>query len=193
MHAFLICGNNPTEKIAQLAKEKKTKVLEFNLQKVEDIKELQSFTKLTLQEPTAILIRNIDMASSEAQNAFLKDLEEPQKNLMYFLTTKSENSVIPTIVSRCQLIVLNNSQLILNNSTQEFLEASESEKLTLISDIKDRGEAVDFVTNLILTKHQKLTDVSDAEFIEKAQKTLNALQGNGNVQLQLLSLVVNLN
>jgi len=39
----------------------------------------------------------------EAQNSLLKLLEEPPRNIIFILITKSKNSILPTILSRIQL------------------------------------------------------------------------------------------
>ena len=75
MHAFLLVNNDPIE----FAKKQHAKVIPFTLQKIEDVRELKKFVKFSLSEKTAILIENIDTATPEAANAFLKNLEEPTK------------------------------------------------------------------------------------------------------------------
>lgn len=50
------------------------------------------------------LIKNIDVSTDEAQNKLLKVLEEPPKNVYFFLSAKSEEKVLPTIKSRCDKI-----------------------------------------------------------------------------------------
>lgn len=50
------------------------------------------------------LIKDVENMTLEAANAFLKTLEEPTKGVHFFLTTTSLHSLLPTIVSRCQLI-----------------------------------------------------------------------------------------
>jgi len=42
----------------------------------------------------------------EAQNAFLKTLEEPPERTIIILTAPSIDSLLPTIISRCQIIYL---------------------------------------------------------------------------------------
>ena len=78
--------------------------MEFSIKSIDQVRELGRFSRLALTKPTTILIKNIDNASNEALNAFLKDLEEPQTNLSYFLTAASIYKVVPTISSRCQII-----------------------------------------------------------------------------------------
>jgi DNA polymerase-3 subunit delta' len=51
-----------------------------------------------------IIISEIERMRKEASNAFLKMLEEPPEGVMFILTTDNANMLLPTIISRCQLI-----------------------------------------------------------------------------------------
>ena len=50
------------------------------------------------------LIFNVDMMNTEASNSLLKTLEEPLPGTILLLTTSAKDQLLPTIVSRCQLI-----------------------------------------------------------------------------------------
>ncbi|HSX18078.1 MAG TPA: AAA family ATPase [Candidatus Saccharimonadales bacterium] len=51
-----------------------------------------------------VIIENAQHLSIEAQNALLKILEEPNDDTVFILTAPNEQSLLPTIVSRCQTI-----------------------------------------------------------------------------------------
>lgn len=51
------------------------------------------------------ILESVDKMTLEAANAFLKGLEEPPPQVIFILTTSSLEGVIPTIVSRCQIIL----------------------------------------------------------------------------------------
>jgi DNA polymerase-3 subunit delta' len=51
-----------------------------------------------------ILIMNADKMNEEASNALLKTLEEPLQNTSLILTTSNKDALLPTIISRCQLV-----------------------------------------------------------------------------------------
>jgi hypothetical protein len=51
-----------------------------------------------------IIIHDFDTATFEAQNAFLKILEEPPVRTIIVLTAKSKNLLLSTVLSRCQII-----------------------------------------------------------------------------------------
>ncbi|MFA6930136.1 MAG: hypothetical protein WCT05_07395 [Lentisphaeria bacterium] len=57
------------------------------------------------------LISSADCLGDDAQNAFLKTLEEPYRNTMLLLLTTRPRKLLPTIRSRCQtLLLLQNRQ-----------------------------------------------------------------------------------
>jgi DNA polymerase III delta prime subunit len=201
MHAYLIVGDREESliKANELAVKLKTKILEFPLNKIADTRELRKITKLTFNTLTAIFVNSIDLATEEALNAFLKNLEEPQENIYYILTASNLRNVIPTIASRCEIIKLpSDKQKSIDTNSDKFLRKSAGEKLAFIDRIKDREEAKEFVQNLIEasrfnllnSKKGRLKTVSDLEIL---LKTLNNLKSNGNVGLQLSNMTIGLN
>ncbi len=76
--------------------------------KVESIRELQHSLALTPYEAShriALLLR-FHEANASAQNALLKTLEEPAPKVVLILTADSVENLLPTIVSRCEVIRL---------------------------------------------------------------------------------------
>ena len=129
MHAYLIVGTDPVAidaKINQLVKMLGAQALEFPLKKISDVRSLQSYAKLSLNKPQALIIKNIDAATIEALSAFLKNLEEPQQNLKYILTAESTHNQLQTIVSRCQVIRVDSGKLRVDSENAEnFLKMSQ--------------------------------------------------------------------
>ena len=200
MHSFLIVGNNSEiveNKISELLKKYSLKRIDFDGQKIEEIRKLNSFTSLSLKDKTAIIITNIEKSTNEAANAFLKSLEEPQDNLYFLLTTSSIHKVLPTIVSRCQIIYVSQKRVPEDVSNLEkFLNMKPSEKLFFLDRIKKRDEAIYFFENLMFFIHQKIKEGEVnlnifSKILEIAQETLSRLEKNGNVNIQLTYFVVN--
>lgn len=50
-----------------------------------------------------IIIEDGDSMTHQAQDAFLKTLEEPEGNNIFIVLTENYNTLLPTIVSRCQV------------------------------------------------------------------------------------------
>mgnify|MGYP001944682352 FL=1 len=72
--------------------------------KIEQIRLLKEQSEYSQNGNLVWLIKDVDNMTPQAANAFLKTLEEPVKGVYFFLTTTSLHSLLPTIVSRCQLI-----------------------------------------------------------------------------------------
>jgi len=76
--------------------------------KVGQVRELQHEVSLTPYEAhyrVAILLR-FEEASTSAANALLKTLEEPPPQVKIILTAESAERLLPTIVSRCEVLRL---------------------------------------------------------------------------------------
>jgi len=67
---------------------------------IDQIRELYALTKTG--SSLTIIIKDAHIMRTEAQNAFLKLLEEPPKNTFFILTADSADSLLETIRSRCQ-------------------------------------------------------------------------------------------
>ena len=52
------------------------------------------------------IIQDCDTMNENAQNAFLKTLEEPPEKCLFILTTGRPGALLPTIRSRCQILTL---------------------------------------------------------------------------------------
>lgn len=74
--------------------------------KKEQILYLQrEYVKTTLEEgPKVYIIDAIDKMSTSAANSILKFIEEPEPNVYTILITDQLHQILPTIISRCQVI-----------------------------------------------------------------------------------------
>ncbi len=192
MHAFLVVGEADNY-INSLSGKK----IDFGLSGIDDVRELNNFTKLKISEETIIVVKDFDKANEETQNAFLKALEEPQEKLKYVLTVQNIDRVLQTIVSRCEVVDVYSMPNVVSSEdrekTEKFTNLPVGEKLKITSKINKREEAVEFVKNLILVNHEIfLKNPEMMNFLGNANKTLMNLEANGNVQLQLTNFVAGL-
>ena len=77
--------------------------------KKEDVLNIESRFEKTAFETKGIMIYIINIVENmtvEAVNSILKFIEEPESEIYAFLTTNNINNVLPTIVSRCQVLTL---------------------------------------------------------------------------------------
>ncbi len=73
---------------------------------IETIRELYRAARAKQESRQVIIIERADGMSLEAENAFLKLLEEPRDGLTFILTAENVGSLLPTILSRVQQIAL---------------------------------------------------------------------------------------
>ena len=161
--------------------------MDFPLLKIDDVRNLNNLLRLSFSEPTLIVSENVEEATEEALNAFLKNLEEPQPNIYFALTASSTRKVLPTIVSRCQIIKSKYrvSSIEYPKEISEFLSMTPSQKLAFFDRMKERNKAIEFIESLIFFLHDK----GDLTNMELLIKTLTRLKGNGAVNLHLLNLI----
>ena len=81
---------------------------EGNRLKIDQVRELQHTLSLSPVEGRwrVCIITDFQTATTQAANALLKTLEEPPSRVVLLLTATDADLLLPTIVSRCQLIAL---------------------------------------------------------------------------------------
>ena len=78
------------------------------------------------------ILHLIENMTIEAINSILKFLEEPGQKVYAFLTTNNENAVLPTILSRCQVLRLKliDKQIVIKTAIEEGVEKKDAELLS---------------------------------------------------------------
>jgi DNA polymerase-3 subunit delta' len=103
--------------------------------------------------PKIGLVAQAEKLTIEAQNALLKVLEEPIGDSVLILAAPRKENLLPTVVSRCQLIALPEKAEIelsqeeikkLSQELEKFLKSSPGKRIQLVNDIKTRDEAIAF-------------------------------------------------
>ncbi|QMT60472.1 DNA polymerase III subunit [Legionella sp. PC997] len=74
--------------------------------KIDQIRELQSYAYLTPQRAKhrLIVIESADRMNTAAANSLLKILEEPAPQTIFLLLARQLSTVLPTVLSRCQIV-----------------------------------------------------------------------------------------
>ncbi len=103
--------------------------------KKEDVLNIESRFEKTAFETKGIMIYIINLVENmqiEAVNSILKFLEEPEGEVYAFLTTNNVNNVLPTIVSRCQVLNLKSQdrQEVIKEALEMFIEQEDAELLS---------------------------------------------------------------
>ena len=106
--------------------------------KVDQIRDLQHGLSLAPYDGNyrIALILRFEEANQQASNALLKTLEEPPRNVILLLTAESAERLLPTIVSRCEVIRLRPvPSAVLNEGLQSnwLVQPDEADLLTHLS------------------------------------------------------------
>jgi len=168
-HAYLFSGQEKLGKktiaiefVKWLFKEPPTKILvgghpDFVLVKpmgreiqISQIRELcwKISLKPSISQIKAAIIDQAHLMNEEAQNCFLKTLEEPKGKTLLILITNQPEFLFPTILSRCQLIKFYPVKRIEieNYLKNQGISESEVKEITDISSGMP-GVAIDFISN----------------------------------------------
>lgn len=170
-HAFLLLGNNTSIPLTYLAmslicdeqlaceqcndcrkvKENKySDIIRFNGKessiKKADIEYIQdTFIKSSLEGKAKIyIIENIENSTTEAMNALLKMLEEPTEGIYAIFTAKNASRVLPTILSRCQVIDIkpDSKDVIINSLINDGISKETANILAQLSSGIDEAKAL---------------------------------------------------
>ena len=129
------------------------------------IDQIREATKFLFKKPLshknkAVVIVNAHLLTHQAQNAFLKTLEELPVYAFVILGSKTEAALLSTVVSRCKLIKDRSAEgLALERPTPSpFTSMSIGERLSLAAQIakKEKGELIETLEDWILYERQTL-------------------------------------
>lgn len=73
---------------------------------IETVRSLYQRTRTRQEGRQVVILDGAEAMGIEAQNAFLKLLEEPRDGVVFILTTPNEDALLPTIHSRAQSITI---------------------------------------------------------------------------------------
>lgn len=210
MQSFIIVSKDiqkAKELVQAMAKERKISKFDiFSLETekavgIADIRGLskQIFLKPMQGEQKMVVLEAFFGITVDAQNAFLKVLEEPPLSTTIIILANS-NFFLPTILSRCLLIELDKEISIDKTEEKEILEIISrletqgvGERLKLAQDLaKDKQQTLIFLEKLIIitrnqmVKNQQLSLGKNLEVLQKYYKELK--QSNVNLRLSLENL-----
>lgn len=141
-----------------------------------------------------MVINQFHTATKEAQNAFLKTLEEHSSSVHFILVVQNVHTILPTVVSRCRLVQLDKHTD--KSSSPDKLPIGDlfakKDVLAVLSDktlsVKTTDQALMIIDSCIAYARSRLiTDTGKAaQFLKKALELRSLLiRNNTNPQLSL--------
>lgn len=179
MTSFLIINKNKesrSEYISNLCKQNAIRTFDITIIEkdetkqslgIDDVKQMQKklFLKPLHSKTKAVILEDAQSLTTEAQNAMLKVLEEPPEHTLLILSADSEEGLLPTIQSRCQIVKL-------KEEGKAFSEKEEQEVRNFIDTLnhlsnpqalkiaetmaKDKQKALDWIERVILIIRENL-------------------------------------
>ena len=135
--------------------------------KKEDVLNIENRFEKTAFETKGIMIYIVNQVENmrvEAVNSMLKFLEEPESEIYAFLTTNNVNNILPTIVSRCQVLPLISMprDKVIRDAQGLLIEQDDAE---LLSYFYNDGELI----------YDFLMDEEESDNYKEAKKALDGL------------------
>lgn len=213
MSSYLIIGGNEQQRQEEIARiSQRYQVSRFDQIKlpegrIDQVRQLQHQLHLKSYS-SKVRLAIIDQAEKltiPAQNALLKLLEEPPANAMIILASPTVNPLLPTVVSRCQIIKLRsdpdrpdqetyNSGLMILDS---ILKARVGERVKIATEISaSREKAVEFCQTQLFIWRDRIKQTPAApgnqkrvQTIRRIQRALHLLEANVNPKLTIENLL----
>lgn len=170
MHAFIV--NSAYPKTAQ-----NSDTLIITETTVENIRNIPEFlSKKPLKEKfNKVFIENAHNLSTVAQNALLKTLEDPPGSSEIYLVTDYPDQLLPTILSRAQVIFVKSS---------EIYQKKDLESITTREELLEHLDYLEMsVHNSLLRPPLKLRGGSEGALYKLLSETRKYTKANCNLKL----------
>lgn len=137
----------------------------------------------------AVVLEDASNLTVEAQNALLKTLEEPPPEAILILGAPSEVKFLPTILSRCEIVILTehsayNNYNIYNDYIEKLIDSDIEERFEYIEKLKDR-EA--FLHAMVYYFHKNLASHMSSGNTDFLKELLQAEKwANQNVNIRAI-------
>lgn len=151
-----------------------------------------------------LIILNSEKLTTQAQNSLLKTLEEPPSYVLILISSKTQNSLLETIVSRCRLISMKQDKNLeeeLENylSFKKIKKMSLGEKLDSCAEIskEEKDTVLEILEKWVEESREEMlknpNEISYMKNIKRIMEVKNDLENsNVNVRLSLEALLLSL-
>ncbi len=158
---------------------------------IDQVRKIKSINSVSKKQENKYRIFFLDYKkwSIESQNAFLKTLEEPLENTIFFLFITNSDILLDTIKSRAQIL---KGYIFLNQEDGEnFLKLEYQERIKIIKKLEPEQylDFLDSIENALLENKKNIENISEVfkKFLElKSQSKFKG--SNVNYILEFLAL-----
>ncbi len=145
-----------------------------------------------------IFVFAVPTLPGDVQNALLKTLEDPPEGARFFIAVPSPETLLPTLLSRVQILDVPGEAAEALIDVQDFLKASSSERVEMLKPLLEKGEddkrdlsgALSFLTAFEKTLGQKPTENARAlRAVYRARKYITDRGALAKALLEQLALL----
>ena len=171
---------------------------------VEAVREFSVGARAKEREERFFIVEAAEKMNEAAENAFLKNLEEPKENNYFVLFIRDLSALLPTVRSRAAVFVQKiknplEKEVFADEKTKEFakrlITAKETELIKLATEIsakKDnaRGFALSVVGTAIEILYKSFFRTGNEKFLKKLSNLLELyknIEGNGHIKLHIVA------
>ncbi len=150
---------------------------------VENIRKLRNdaYIKPHSADKKVFIIKNAELLNVQAQNSFLKILEEPPQSVVFILLVNSRSVLLNTVISRCSLFILNDIQR--NNATDDELTLLAKNTLNLLFD----GKCYEILKSLKQLEKDRLASEKFFVLLQNECKNQMSCKDISNYRLKALN------
>ncbi len=217
-HAYLILGERALSEslLVSVFEEMGVKEMgnpDFHAYRVEsfDIASARALRECAMEKPFGekkIFLISAERFTPEAQNALLKTLEEPGENMHFFILLREQDLLLPTLLSRVQIVKQNPQKSLLTKSSdarergqtllaeisafpEKFMQLSPRDRLNFAKDFADNEESLPvFLDSLLRYLKSKDADYQTLDAVFKVRRFADDPSVMPRLVLEHLSLVL---
>jgi len=167
---------------------------------IDDIHDIEELVRTKQSSARIIAFHHADRMTINAQNCFLKLLEEPGHHIHFVFFTHRANQLLPTVRSRAQTFSLKQITKIdsppdhdpkIITLAKKYISAPPRQLVPLSQTLaKDREQALDMLDTTIELLYKSYFKTGNPKFLDKLAKltkTHDNIAKNGHVRLQLVA------
>ena len=170
---------------------------------IEEIHDIEQLVRTKQSAPLIITVKHAERMTEQAQNCFLKLLEEPGDHIHFVFFTHAANQLLTTIRSRAHIFQLKQTAKIdsppnrdakIIALAKQYISATPRQLATLSQTIaKDRSRALEMLDVAIELLYKSYFKTGNSKFLDKLERLTQAhnnIEKNGHIRLQLVANMV---
>lgn len=123
-----------------------------------------------------VIISQAENLNIESQNALLKMLEEPGENNYFILSSSKPTKLLPTIISRCQIIKFKNDSSLSDNQPLEIFHQIKKDLTTSELLSKDKTQILPYLEDQLKIQQKLLVKNPNLETSRLIQRIIKSIQ-----------------